>query len=1023
MQNPSGGFPPFPSIIMPNVVASSSSSSSNSAATMIPGQPSIIPAFLPATNFHPFSLTGIPMPPPPTIATATPAPILPIPPIISSPLNNNNWVEYKTPDGQPYYYNTITKQTLWEKPDELKNNIERLIDQCPWKEYKTEDGQIYYHNIITKSSSWTIPKELDDLKQRLSSTSSSSSNDKPATSESNDSNEKTIEQQQQIDNQTSESINENNDQTSNNNVEKQFDNSNSNDSNDDNSGLISETTTPKSDSLPESIPPTTTTKQPSKSDLLEIFKDILREKNISSNASWENTLKIVGNDIRFEKFRSHPERKQFFNAYKTQRSKEEKEEMKNKIRRAKEQLAQFLRRTDRMNSMIRYRHACELFRDHEHWKIVPENDRREIFEDAVAELSRKERNEAKQLRKRNMSVLSEILDSMPKITFNTTWQQAQQLLLDNQTFADDSQLLNMDKEDALIVFERHIRQLESEEAEEKLRTKRIQERQKRLNRELFIQFLDELHASGKLNSLSKWSILYSEISSDIRFDSMLSQPLSGSTPLDLFKFYVDDLKARYEDEKIIIKDILQKASTDFVMTPNTEFSEFVTVLSKDTRSAKLDSGNVKLMHEKLLEKEREKYREKRREENKQRKRLESIFLDMLSRLSPPLDENSKWSEIRPLICTKDAFMLITDENERLSIFECAINSIVESCSHHHNHKSGHRHHHHQQPQQQHCRSSSRHNSLSKNMDIVDQQQHGNKQQLGKEMEKDNKKNKYSKNQEKLKSHQSRNRHKHHGDEHRKQSSLSRCSSIESNESIGGGGARDDGLSVDGSDSPISMAESSSSTSSSSSSSSTSSSSSSLRSILNDNGDDDGQYQQQQRIDQSQNNRNLRQKHSSHSKSDHRHHHRGHRLTTNDSRSPSPLPPPSSSSATASIKHYHHHHHHSRSRSPMINHQQQQQKRISSSSSSYHRRSTSISPTRSRTKRFKNTSEFDDNDLVVGSSKSKRNRIEKRYVDDNDSIPTDIVNVNVNVVGNGLDNNLEELEKQRKLLLKQLENST
>lgn len=45
------------------------------------------------------------------------------------------------------------------------------------------------------------------------------------------------------------------------------------------------------------------------------------------------------------------------------------------------------------------------------------------------------------------------------------------------------------------------------------------------------------------------------------------------------------------------------------------------------------------------------------------------------------------------------------------------------------------------------------------------------------------------------------------------------------------------------------------------------------------------------------------------------------------------------------------------------------------------------------------------------------------MDDNDSIPTDIVNVNVNVVGNGLDNNLEELEKQRKLLLKQLENST
>lgn len=32
---------------------------------------------------------------------------------------------------------------------------------------------------------------------------------------------------------------------------------------------------------------------------------------------------------------------------------------------------------------------------------------------------------------------------------------------------------------------------------------------------------------------------------------------TGSTPLDLFKFYVEDLKARYHDEKRIIKDILK----------------------------------------------------------------------------------------------------------------------------------------------------------------------------------------------------------------------------------------------------------------------------------------------------------------------------------------------------------------------------------------------------------------------------------------------------------------------------------
>lgn len=37
----------------------------------------------------------------------------------------------------------------------------------------------------------------------------------------------------------------------------------------------------------------------------------------------------------------------------------------------------------------------------------------------------------------------------------------------------------------------------------------------------------------------------------------LSVNSTGSTPLDLFKFYVEDLKARYHDEKRIIKDILK----------------------------------------------------------------------------------------------------------------------------------------------------------------------------------------------------------------------------------------------------------------------------------------------------------------------------------------------------------------------------------------------------------------------------------------------------------------------------------
>ena len=56
--------------------------------------------------------------------------------------------------------------------------------------------------------------------------------------------------------------------------------------------------------------------------------------------------------------------------------------------------------------------------------------------------------------------------------------------------------------------------------------------------------LDELHENGKLTSMSLWVELYAMISGDVRFSAMLGQP--GSTPLDLFKFYVDDLKSRFQ---------------------------------------------------------------------------------------------------------------------------------------------------------------------------------------------------------------------------------------------------------------------------------------------------------------------------------------------------------------------------------------------------------------------------------------------------------------------------------------------
>lgn len=100
---------------------------------------------------------------------------------------SSEWSEHKSPDGRTYYYNSVTKQSAWEKPDELKTIAEvispsrmvtfrenittrllqKLLSGCPWKEYCSENGKVYYYHITTKESRWEIPPELADIKGKI----------------------------------------------------------------------------------------------------------------------------------------------------------------------------------------------------------------------------------------------------------------------------------------------------------------------------------------------------------------------------------------------------------------------------------------------------------------------------------------------------------------------------------------------------------------------------------------------------------------------------------------------------------------------------------------------------------------------------------------------------------------------------------------------------------------------------------------------------------------------------------------
>ncbi|XP_068101874.1 pre-mRNA-processing factor 40 homolog A [Hyperolius riggenbachi] len=691
---------------------------------MIPHVPPGLPAALQPPGVNSLDPTLVQPP-----VTQAPHPVISAPPAISATTSSNEepakpkslWTEHKSPDGRTYYYNIETKQSTWEKPDEMKTPTEQLLSKCPWKEFKSDSGKPYFYNSQTKESRWAKPKELEDLEamikaeeasNRESHTQSSAflpanvqepmpatpavppqiiavpavvepvgtptSTPMAAVAESefamsapttpaldpepmvNDSGE---EQACSV----SSSIQEKDPEVS-------------------SSGIVEESA--KQEVLADSVlveeneeekAPKKTYTWNTKEEAKQAFKELLKEKRVPSTASWEQAMKMVINDPRYSALTKLSEKKQAFNAYKVQTEKEEKEEARLKYKEAKENYQRFLENHDKMTSTTRYKKAEQMFNELDVWNAISERDRLEIYEDVLFYLAKKEKEQAKQLRKRNWEALKNILDNMANVTYCTTWSEAQQYLMDNPTFAEDEELQNMDKEDALICFEEHIRALEKEEEEEKAKTLLRERRRQRKNRESFQVFLDELHEHGQLHSMSSWMELYPTVSSDIRFANMLGQP--GSTALDLFKFYVEGLKARYHDEKKIIKDILRDKG--FVVELRTSFEEFVTVISSTKRATTLDAGNIKLAFNSLLEKAEAREREREKEEARKMKRKESAFKSMLKQAAPPIEGDSVWEEVRDRFIKEPAFEDITLESERKRIFRDFVHAIEHECQHHH----------------------------------------------------------------------------------------------------------------------------------------------------------------------------------------------------------------------------------------------------------------------------------------------------------------------------------------------------
>lgn len=55
------------------------------------------------------------------------------------------------------------------------------------------------------------------------------------------------------------------------------------------------------------------------------------------------------------------------------------------------------------------------------WEAVHERDRKDVFDDVIFFLGKKEKEEEKELRNRNRKLMTQVYNNMASITYRTTW--------------------------------------------------------------------------------------------------------------------------------------------------------------------------------------------------------------------------------------------------------------------------------------------------------------------------------------------------------------------------------------------------------------------------------------------------------------------------------------------------------------------------------------------------------------------------------------------------------------------------
>ncbi|EOA82226.1 U1 snRNP protein [Exserohilum turcicum] len=571
------------------------------------------------------------------------------------PPSSSTWTTAKTPDGREYYYNTITKLTTWEKPDDLKDEVERALPGTGWAAHWTENRR-YFAHIETKQTTWSIP---DAVQQKIDQNRQNQPPQRPppvgpsgwaggppsnAPSYDNRRPERDEYRPDRHDRRDDRDRDRDRDR------ESAF------------AGDRPSINFTTGNELQFSTP------QEAEAAFIKVLKQI----KVQPDWGWQQAVRAGIHDPNWRAISEPEKREEAFKKYCEDLRAQEKHKEQDRQAKLRADFTAMLRSHPEIKYYTRWRTALPIIEDETIFRSAKDdNERRALFEEYIISLKKAHEEEEAESRR---SALDEVLVLLQELDLEpfTRWQTAEEKLERNDEFKSEK-FQTLTRIDVLNQFEKHIRQLQREHNDRVQAERRIKHRAERKNRDAFISLLDELRHKGVLRAGTKWKEMHNTIQDDSRYTAMLGQ--SGSSPLDLFRDALEEEESKFRTLRRRALDVLEQQR--FEVTTSTPVEEFLSVMRKDARTADIDEQSMHSIYNYVLAKVKKREEEERRDEESNERYAVDKLRSVIKHLDPPVSVTDDWEVVRPRVEKTDEYRALKSDSLRELAFDKFISRLKD----------------------------------------------------------------------------------------------------------------------------------------------------------------------------------------------------------------------------------------------------------------------------------------------------------------------------------------------------------